>query len=304
METEQSLFSEVSLRDYNNNGSAEVQDKCVIIKSGFKPLLEDFRLTFDVRISLYSPSDHLLLQCPSVAMNDYCREIGSSVSNPHKCIAQVKRMRHVASDRMTPLFFTCHAGMRYCIFPIISRNHLIAVADIGNFRSGNSPSNEVLSKLRKQIGDTDDLVSKFDSLVKFDITAEERLARMFSLVAEYSVNKGLIALRLNPIFEKVVEYIRARIKSPKIGIDEVAHYVHRSQSTVSHVIKKEANMSFSQLVIEEKLKAAETMLATNPVMTIGEIADELGYSDQFYFSKLFKKYRGISPSEYLRAFSH
>ena len=181
---------------------------------------------------------------------------------------------------------------------------LLQLPIIGNFRSGNSPSKEVLGKLRKKLDDTNKLVSKFDSLAKFDITAEERLARMFSLVADYSVNKGLIALRLNPIFEKVVEYIRERITLPKIGLEDVAHYVHRSQSTVSHVIKKEANMSFSQLVIEEKLKAAETMLATNPVITIGEIADELGYSDQFYFSKLFKKYRGVSPSEYMRAFSH
>lgn len=304
MEDRQSLFSEVSLTSYSDTGSAGVQDDCVIIKSGFRPLIEDFRMTFDVRISLYSPSDHLLLQSPAGAMNDFCKAVGSTVSNPKKCLAQVKRMRHVAADRLVPLFFTCHAGMRYCIYPIVSGTHLIAVADIGNFRSGNSPSNEVLGRLRKQMDDTRELVSKFDSLAKFDITGEERLARMFSLVADYSVNKGLIALRLNPIFEKVVEYIRERITLPRIGLEDVAHYVHRSQSTVSHVIKKEANMSFSQLVIEEKLKAAETMLATNPVITIGEIADELGYSDQFYFSKLFKKYRGVSPSEYMRAFSH
>ena len=303
MNSENSIFSEIHLKNHSDINKPQVQDDCIVIRSGLKPLLDDFHLTFGVNIDLYSPSDHLLLQCPAGSQAEYCNAVSSSLVNPKKCIAQVKRMRHVAADRMMPLFFTCHAGMRYCLFPITSIGGLAAIAVIGNFRSGNSPSNEILAKLKRQIADTSSIVTKFDSLVKFDITTEERLVRMFSLITEYSVNKGLIAIRINPLFEKVIVYIRDRVKVPKIGIEDVAHHVHRSQSTVSHVIKKEAGISFSQLVIQEKLKAAENMFATNPVISIGEVANELGYSDQFYFSKLFKKYRGVSPSEYLRAFS-
>ena len=40
------------------------------------------------------------------------------------------------------------------------------------------------------------------------------------------------------------------------------------------------------------------MLTSNS--TIGEIADETGYESISYFSRIFKKYEGISPSEYQR----
>ncbi len=289
--------------DASTTPHPQVYEDIVVVAPGLQSLLDDFRLTFGVHIRLYSRSDKLLVQSPSGVSAEFCGSVGDVVSNPGKCAAQTKRMRHIAADRMDPVLFTCHAGMRYCLYPFTSSEKLIALAEIGNFRYGDAPSEEVMGKWRNRLGDTDALLRSFNQLAQFDGPAEERLVRMFGLVAEHAVAKRLITLRLNPLFEKVVEYIRERITIPHIGIEDVAHHVNRSPSTVSHVVKKEAGISFSQLVIEEKIKAAELLLSETPVKTIGEVAEELGYSDQFYFSKLFKKHRGISPSEYARSYS-
>ncbi len=278
-------------------------EDCVVVNPGLQALLDDFHLTFGVHIRLFSPSDRVLLQSPAAGRGAFCGLIGSTVAEPEKCLAQGKRMRHLATDRLAPVLFTCHAGMRYCLYPFVGGDRLIAVAEIGNFHYGEAPSEEVLKKWRFRLGEADGLLREFDALPKLDGSAEERLVRMFSLVVEHSVSHRLIALRQNPLFEKVVSYIRECITLPHIGIDDVARHVNRSPSTVSHVVKREAGISFSQLVIEEKLRAAESILAANPVKPIGELADELGYSDQFYFSRLFKKYRGVSPSEYARSYA-
>jgi AraC-like DNA-binding protein len=277
-------------------------EDCVILSPVLQSLLDDFHLTFGVNIRLYTPSSRLLIQSPSGGRPSFCGLVGSAVAESEKCVAQVKRMRHLAADRMAPFLFTCHAGMRYCLFPFVSGDKLIAMAEIGNFHYGEAPSDEVMRKWRKRIGDEADLLREFDALPQFDLSAEDRLVRMFGLVVEHSLSHRLIVLRQNPLFEKVVSYIRERITFPHIGIEDVARHVNRSPSTVSHVVKKEVGISFSQLVIEEKLKAAESILTANPVKPIGEVADELGYSDQFYFSRLFKKYRGVSPSEYARGY--
>ncbi len=276
-------------------------EDCVVVNPGLQSLLDDFHLTFGVHIRLYSSLERLLLQSPAGGPAAFCGLIGSTVEDPQKCVAQGKRMRHLASDRMEPLLYTCHAGMRYCLYPFVSADKLVAIAEIGNFHYGQAPSDETMGKWRTQLKDDEHLLREFDALPRFDGTEEERLVRMFSLIVEHSIAHRLIQLKQNPLFEKVVSYIRECITFPHIGIEEVAHHVNRSTSTVSHIVKKEAGISFSQLVIEEKLRAAESMLSSNPVKPIGEVADELGYSDQFYFSRLFKKYRGISPSEYARS---
>jgi AraC-like DNA-binding protein len=290
-------------REEAGNRAENAYEDCVVVNPGLQSLLDDFHLTFGVHLRLFSPGDQLLLQSPAGSRAAFCSLIGSTVAEPQKCLAQGKRMRHLAADRMAPTLYTCHAGMRYCLYPLVDADRLIAIAEIGNFHYGGAPSEEVMGKWRTRLGDEGDLLREFDALPKFDGTAEDRLVRMFALIAEHSISHRLIVLRQNPLFEKVVSYIRSRITRPHIGIEDVAQYVHRSTSTVSHVVKKEAGISFSQLVIEEKLRAAESMLASNPVKPIGEVADELGYSDQFYFSRLFKKYRGISPSEYARGYA-
>lgn len=56
-------------------------------------------------------------------------------------------------------------------------------------------------------------------------------------------------------------------------------------------------MTVTEYINNEKLYYA-CELIRNTSMNISEIADYLGYSDVFYFSKLFKKKFGISPSRY------
>lgn len=287
----------------NTSGARSPDDQpiedCVVIHPGFQALLDDFSVTFGVHLRVWTPADHCMLQSPVGVQPTFCGRI----SDPDRCRAQCKRMRHLASDRNGPMLYTCHAGLRYCLYPLATGEKLIAMVEIGNFHYGKVPSTPIVREWLRRLEDAVELQKDFDVIPRFSESAEDRLVRMFTLVAEHAIGKRLIALRQNPLFEKVVIYIRECITLPHIPIEDVAEHVRRSPSTISHVVKKEAGISFSQLVIEEKLKAAESRLAANPIKPIGELADELGYSDQFYFSRLFKKYRGISPSEWARSYA-
>lgn len=49
---------------------------------------------------------------------------------------------------------------------------------------------------------------------------------------------------------------------------------------------------------QTRLEQAKKYLTEYPDKTLIEIAESIGYSDVYYFSKNFKKYYGISPSKY------
>jgi AraC-like DNA-binding protein len=42
-------------------------------------------------------------------------------------------------------------------------------------------------------------------------------------------------------------------------------------------------------------------LLRDPSLTIAQVADMLYFSDQFFFSKFFKRYTGITPSDYRKS---
>jgi YesN/AraC family two-component response regulator len=209
-------------------------------------------------------------------------------------------MRHIASDRGEPLVYTCHAGLRCCAFPLRRGARLLAVAVISDFRYGDEPGATALRDWQRDVGPTARLMDDFHSVPRLSVETERQMTRLFGIVAEHAVSSGFIASGRSPLFERIVEYLRSHVAEPSIMLDEVASYVSKSASTVSHVVKKEAGMSFKRLVIEQKLEAAESLMTAESVPSIGEVAEQMGYSDQFYFSRVYKKYRGFPPKEFAK----
>lgn len=72
----------------------------------------------------------------------------------------------------------------------------------------------------------------------------------------------------------------------------------RHASYLSNIFKKEKGCSLSKYLTQTRLEQAKKYLTEYPDKTLIEIAESIGYSDVYYFSKNFKKYYGISPSKY------
>lgn len=78
---------------------------------------------------------------------------------------------------------------------------------------------------------------------------------------------------------------------------DMAEHLHLNASYFSRYFKKLSGINFTDYVNQYKMNLAITMLA-RPHETVENVAYTLGFSDRAYFSKVFKKYSGKSPSEY------
>lgn len=63
------------------------------------------------------------------------------------------------------------------------------------------------------------------------------------------------------------------------------------------MIKKKTKHTFTEYLTNNRLEHAKKLL-TEGKLTVGEVTELVGYNDYFYFSKLFKKYVGVTPSKY------
>ena len=271
-----------------------------VVSGELRDLLNDLCTGFNVSLTLISQSGNTNLSIPSSIASAFCASIHQRLACAPTCAAQAERMRHLASDRGDSLVYTCHAGCRCCVHPLVVSGRTVAMATISGFRYSDKPSQSVLRDWRQKVGLGDALQRDFASLPLFSADLEKRMVRLLKVICEYAVSHELIGLPRSPLFEKIVEYVRSHVARGSIPIDEVAEHVRKSSSTVSHVVKREAGISFKRLVIEQKLRAAESMLSQDSERSIGEVSDSLGFSDQFYFSRLYKKYRGYPPKEFAR----
>ncbi|NIJ52998.1 AraC family transcriptional regulator [Dyadobacter arcticus] len=99
----------------------------------------------------------------------------------------------------------------------------------------------------------------------------------------------------------IIHYIHLNIyNSEKLKAESIASRFHISLNYISEFFKKHTNENLQQYIINYKLALVEIRL-THSDMRLNEIASELGFTDDSHLTKMFKKYKGIPPSEYRRS---
>ena len=101
--------------------------------------------------------------------------------------------------------------------------------------------------------------------------------------------------------ESPVEFIRRYIEEnyqKEIHISDLALIAHLSPSYLSTKFKKEVGINFTEYLLQFRLNKAKEILLRDKKISCKEVAFSVGYSDYAQFSKMFKKFCGISPTEF------
>ena len=97
--------------------------------------------------------------------------------------------------------------------------------------------------------------------------------------------------------KKIINYLNENYEN-KISLDQIAHNMYLSPVYISKIFKEETGESPINYLIKIRLEKARDILLTSEGGSIKSIANSVGYEDVYHFSKLFKKYYGISPLYY------
>lgn len=108
----------------------------------------------------------------------------------------------------------------------------------------------------------------------------------------------------NKIVQITKEYLELHY-AEEISLEDIAEQVNISPQYFSKLIKKNTGFNFIDWLSMLRVKKAKELL-TNSNYTVKEVCFMVGYKDPNYFSRIFKKRIGITPSEYIknRAYSN
>ncbi len=96
--------------------------------------------------------------------------------------------------------------------------------------------------------------------------------------------------------EHVLEYIHTHYTEP-LNLEKLAGLVDMDIKKFAYVFHKYVGVYPIDYLIQHRMSRARVMLATSN-SSIRNIAESIGYGDSHYFSRLFKKYTGCTPSEF------
>ena len=103
--------------------------------------------------------------------------------------------------------------------------------------------------------------------------------------------------RIPSIIDEAKLYMAQNFTNPNLMLQDVAREVNMSKSRLSTLFSQQNGQTFTEYLLYLRLnKAKELLRSTNYKST--QIASETGYNDAHYFSYIFKKNIGMTPSEY------
>jgi YesN/AraC family two-component response regulator len=103
--------------------------------------------------------------------------------------------------------------------------------------------------------------------------------------------------RKDPLPIKIaICYVQDRY-AENISLEDVAKKVRLNSVYFSYIFKQKTGKSFTRFLTEYRMRIAKGLLK-HEEYRIKEISNMVGYSDQQYFCKLFKKYIGTNPTTY------
>lgn len=115
----------------------------------------------------------------------------------------------------------------------------------------------------------------------------EQLIQAGENQGDSSVRQGVLA----------VQYIKERYGQPDLSLQQLTAYLAVSTSRFSVLFKNHTGVTFVEFLTRLRMHKAQELLVTTDKKNY-EIAAEVGYDDPGYFRSSFKKFTGVSPSEY------
>lgn len=102
--------------------------------------------------------------------------------------------------------------------------------------------------------------------------------------------------RNNDIIDSAKAYIDSNYNKD-ISLDDISRTMNLSPYYFSKLFKEETGENFVEFLTRVRIEKAKQLLAS-PEKSMKEICSEVGYSDPNYFSRIFKKVSGQTPTEY------
>lgn len=116
-----------------------------------------------------------------------------------------------------------------------------------------------------------------------------------------ATKKGYTSSREKQLLDPVMAYLKEHLTDPELSVDVLPRLAGVSEAYLRRIFKKQYGISPASYVIRERVRLAKDFLLRIDGIRIGEVAEKVGYHDPLYFSRLFKKQTGLSPTEYCRS---
>lgn len=135
-----------------------------------------------------------------------------------------------------------------------------------------------------------------EEVLGMDSYAEVQEFLIQLLDKSFQLDKAAMEKGDEALFTRIRDLVLKNLEN-NYSLQEICNLFHVSQPYVRKVFIRYTGKTYNDFVLEEKINYAVKLISSNPAIPVKDLAATLGY-EQLYFSTVFKKKTGMTPSQY------
>ena len=259
-------------------------------------ILKEFHNISGFRVSIHDAEFNEIYSFPK-ELSPVCAMVQKNNKNKKKCLLNDKEAFKKAKETGDMVVYRCSHGLYEAVAPIyhygilsgyfmmgqvcddVAKNHSQLYSSVYDVLLDEQEAKKVIGKVREV---PEKLIKSYVSIM--------------GVIAEYVTETNRLGTANGNLAELIMAYINQNYAS-KITLEILSDKFSCSQSLLIKTFKREYGATIMKILMDVRLEKAEEHLKKSRI-SLKEIADNCGFSDQNYFSKAFAMKYGCSPSEY------
>lgn len=258
-------------------------------------VLSDLHRISGFRISLHDTEFNEIAAFPEEHL-PFCAAVHRIESEHKMCLMCDRNACLQALEKHDTYIYRCRYGLIEAVSPLYNFGTLTGFLMMGQVCDSDNENEKTVAKFFETYKEVIETEEREDILPRVNSDTIDSYIKVMTICAKYLTLSNAIPPSKPTISELAKKYINDNI-GKRIVIGDICDALKCSKSTLLTSFKRQYGITINTYITDLKLSIAQRMLSDGD-KTINEIACELGFSDQSYFSKVFSTKYGIPPSEY------
>ncbi|MCQ2396615.1 MAG: PocR ligand-binding domain-containing protein [Lentisphaeria bacterium] len=257
----------------------------IVLLPEIQEILDNFASLLKIRVVFFGTAGEILLRGRGEGNCRYCRFVQEQFGL-ERCVALDRMKLSQAAEGGESISYQCHGGLCETVMPLRVSDRLLGYVMFGQFRrKGDKPALKGTAETRA-----------FRQCPVFTPETMKSLTGMLAMLVDYLVRHELVRRDGDYLLGELKDYID-RHHGEEMRIEDVARYLGRSVSSLSHYLQKNG-CRFRELLIERRIRHVEEGLRNGTSRSIKELALEAGFNDPCYFSRIYQRRRKRTITEF------
>ena len=257
-------------------------------------VISDFYRTTGIAVAFYDASGKQVAASP---VSECCSYIHTNPVCKENCaLSTLIRMKEVQPNRRM-YCYSCHAGLMESFFSVMYEDVLIAYLLIGQLRDeeGEFSCTEWIAETAKRYDlDAKKLLSLYRERPMVSQSKLQAVCSIVEILIRSFWVDGLITHNRSMLSVRIERYITEHL-SEKLYIEDIADKFFLSRNALYQLFREEFHTTVNEFITQKRLQLAQELLCSRPELSISQISQQCGFSDDNYFIRRFKQQFGTTP---------